>query len=273
MISAIKGRECDYIGWNNIDPEAYKKHKIIPNKLFGDPLVRKALTYAVNREEILHDFLDGHGQIAAGPVAPIFKGALNEKIKPLPYDPDKARELLKQAGWKDADNNGILEKNGTKLAFDLYIPSGNPRRQFEAAVIKNYLKIVGADVTVISEEPGVFFDNMFGKKFNAWIAGWSVPIPLDLKSYWYSDLSETPLNVTSYMDNKADKLLDKAVSERSWKMRDEYYKKFQDVISDDCPVTFLYWIDNIVAYNKRIENLKVTPLGAVYHCWNWAIKQ
>ena len=105
------------------------------------------------------------------------------------------------------------------------------------------------------------------------MAGWSVPIPLDLKSYWYSDLAETPLNVTSYMNKKADKLLDKAVSERSAELRDEYYKKFQDVIYNDCPATFLYWIDNIVAYNRRIDNLNVTPLGAVYHCWKWAIKQ
>lgn len=272
-ISAIKGREYDYIGWNNIDPEAYRvHHKIVPNKLFGDPLLRRAFTYAINREEILKDFLNGHGQVAAGPVAPIFKGALNGNIKPLPYSPDKAKELLKQAGWKDNNNDGILEKEGKKLAFNLYIPSGNPRRQFAAEVIKNNLKIVGADVTVVPEEPGVFFDNMFAKKFNAWMAGWSVPIPLDLKSYWYSDLSETPLNVTSYMNKKADALLDKALSERSVKVRDKYYKEFQKIIYKDCPATFLYWIDNIVAYNKRIQNLKVTPLGAVYHCWKWATK-
>ena len=273
-IVPIKGREYDYVGWNNIDPDYYAKNKKAkPNKLFGSVKVREALTLAINRNEILHEYLNDHGSIADGPVAPIFKSALNTEINPLPYNPEKAKKLLAQAGWKDENKDGVLEKGNQTFSFTLYIPSGNPRREFAATVIQNNLRIVGVDVKIQSLEPEVFFGKMFDRKFNAWMAGWSVAIPLDLKPYWYSDLENTPLNIVSYQNKKADILLNKIINEKSAKVKDELTKKFQQVLFNDHPETFLYWIDNIVAYNKRIKNINITPLGAVIHCWNWSVKQ
>jgi ABC-type transport system substrate-binding protein len=112
---------------------------------------------------------------------------------------------------------------------------------------------------------------MFAHELNVWMAGWSVPIPLDLKSQWYSDLKNTPLNVYGYQSKAADALLNQIGQEKSSQQRDQLYKKVQELIYKDNPVTFLYWVDNIVAYNKRIKNISITPLGNVEHCWNWSI--
>ncbi len=271
-ISAIKGREYDYIGWNNLDPAVYKKSKkVAPNKFFADPLIRSALTYAINREEILHEFLDDHGQVAYGPVAPIFKSVVDTNLKSRKYDPAEAKKLLAQAGWKDTNNDGILDKNGQKFSFTLYIPSGNPLREFAANVIQNNLRIIGIDVKIKSMEPQVFFGKMFDKDFNAWMAGWSVPIPLNLKPYWDSNLEDNVLNVASFQNKQVDTFFNKIDNERSREKRNLLIKKVQDIIYKDEPVTFLYWIDNIVAFNKRINNIHVTPLGAVSHCWNWSV--
>lgn len=269
-IVPVKGREYDYAGWNNIDPDAFANKKIKPNDLFGSSDVRKALTYAINREEILSEFLGNNGDIAVGPVAHIFKDAYNNDIKPIGYSPEKARQILGGAGWKE--KNGILEKEGREFTFTLNYAGGNPRREFAATIIKNNLKSIGINVKTEPLEPGVFLDKMFTHKLNAWLGGWSIPIPLDLKLYWYSNLTVAPLNITGYKNIRSDVILDKIETTKSDAEKNNLYRELQAILADDCPVTFLYWIDNIIAYNQRVQNIHVTPLGHVNHCWEWSVK-
>lgn len=270
-IVPVKGREYDYTGWNNIDPESFKNKKIRPNDLFGTAEVRKALTYAINREEILSEFLGNNGDIAIGPVAHIFKDAYNYDLKPIEFNPEKAKQMLAAAGWKENNKNSILEKNGKEFSFILNYAGGNPRREFAATVIKNNLKSIGIDVKTEPLEQGVFLEKMFTHKLNAWLGGWSIPIPLDLKLYWHSNLTLAPLNITGYKNIQVDEILDKIEKTKTDVDKNNLYRELQYILSEDCPVTFLYWIDNIIAFNQRIQNIHVTPLGPVNHCWEWSV--
>ena len=273
-IIPVKGREYDYIGWDNIDPTIFDKNKkIIPNKFFGNVKVRRALTYAINRNEILDNYLNGYGELAVSPVTPIFKNSIDSNITPYPYDVKKAKELLAEEGWRDSNNDGILDKNGIKFSFTLDIPSGNPRRQFASTVVKNNLKEIGIEMNVEQMEMGVFLDNVFGKKINAWMASWYVPIPIELKPFWYSDLETTPMNLVGYQNKSVDKLLDEMGKKNSEKRMNELYFQFQKIIHEDEPVTFLYWMDDIVGYNKRIKNIDINPLSIIQKCWNWSISK
>ena len=271
-ITAVKGREYDYAGWNNIDPVSFNNKKTSLNILFSSSIVRKALTYAINREEILSEYLGNNGDLAIGPVAPIFKDSYDHSLKPIGYNPEKAKELLAGEGWKDLNKDGIIEKNGVQFSFTLNYNGGNPRREFAATVIKNNLKAIGIDVKIESLEPEVFMEKMFSHKLNAWLGGWSVPIPLDLKPYWFSDPTLAPFNLTGYKNTAVDELLGKIDKLKPGINKNILYKKLQEILYEDEPVTFLYWIDNIVAYNNRLENIKITPLGSVHHCWYWSIK-
>ena len=274
IIDPIKGRDYDYIGWNNIDPQVYEKtKKIVPNKLFGNPLVREALTYALNRKEVVDQFLDNYGQLAVSPIAPIFKNALDTTLHPFPFDPQKAKELLTRAGWQDVNNEGILSKGGKKFSFTLYIPSGNPRREFAAALFKNNLRAIGIDMKVEALEPGVFFPKMYKKEFDAWIAGWTVAIPILLKPLWYSTLPDGAYNVVTYQNRQVDEVIDNIIKSRSAGEKNFLYKEFQQIIYKDQPTTFLYWIDNIVVYNKRLQNVKISPLGPIDNCWEWRVNK
>jgi peptide/nickel transport system substrate-binding protein len=273
-IDFVKGREYDYIGWNNIDPVKYAGNgKIVPNKFFGQPEIRRALTYSVNRQEMVNDYLLNYGEIAFSPVSPIFKDALNRDIIPLEYNPSAAREILKANNWEDRNRNGTIDKQGTEFSFVLNIPSGNPRREFAALVIRNNLKLVGIDARIEPLEPSVFFEKLFNKELNAWIAGWSVPIPPDLKPYWYSDLKSAPFNVMSFRNSEADLLLNSIDTEKNNDRRNVLLWQLQQVIYSDNPVTFLYWVDNIVAYNSRIKNVNISPLGAVHNLWEWKLNE
>ncbi len=270
IFGAVKGRDYDYIGWNNIDPKVYSRtKKFVPNKFFGNSLVRKALTYAINRKAILEDFLDNNGQLAVGPVSPIFTSEIDTSLKPIPYDPGMAKVLLSKAGWKN--NGGILTKDGVKFSFTLYYPVGNPLRAFAATVIKNNLKTIGIDVKPESMETGVFFSKMYHRQLNAWMAGWSVELPLNIKPLWYSSVRGGEFNVVSYRNKQLDKLLDEVENTRSIILKNNLYKKIQTILYNDEPTTFLYWTDILVVYNKRIKNVNITPTGALDNCWEWKI--
>jgi peptide/nickel transport system substrate-binding protein len=273
-VELIKGREYDYLGWNNIDPEKYSKRKVETDHiLFGSSSVRKALTLGVNRFEIINDYLLNYGQIASTPVSPIFKEIVNSGISPYAYDPSLSRELLKAENWKDTDNDGILEKGGVEFSFTLNYPSGNPRRDFAGVIIKNNLKMLGIDVKLEPLELSVFFERLFNRELNAWMAGWSIPIPPDLKLYWYSKLDAAPFNVGGFRNRDVDILLDKIEREKNPSLRKDLYLKLQDIFYEENPVTFLYWIDNIVIYNRRIKNINITPLGAIHHVWEWQLDE
>ncbi len=273
-IVPVRGREYEYLGWNNIDPDKFNKdEKFIPNKFFGSAKVRRALSYAINKQEILEEYLHNYGQLAAGPVSPIFKEVINPDIKPYNYDPEEAKKLLAEDGWKDSNKDGILEKNGINFTFELNIPGGNPLRNYAATVVKNDLKNIGISVNIQTMELNTFLDNLFSKKFNAWIASWYISIPLDLKNMWYSQFSSTPLNVQSYSNKDIDKILDEIQNSSDNEKRKSLYKQFQEIMHNDEPVTFLYWIDDITAHNKRIKNIDINPLGVIHHCWNWKLEE
>ncbi len=273
QISPLPEREYDYIGWNNIDPEVFKKKKkIVPNKLFGDPLVRKALTFAVNRQEIIDEYLGKYGQIAFGPVAPIFKKSFSN-LTPLVFSLDSAKFYLKKAGWNDTDRDGILDKNGIKFSFSFYITAGNPRREFASTLLKNNFKSIGIDINIKKIDLQVLIPKLFAKEINAWMLGWVVGIPLDLYTFWHSSSEASQLNFASYKNNTVDKYLEKYENVKSEKLKSELAKKIQALIHKDQPVTFLYWIQNLIAYNKRIQNVKITPLEPIHYSWNWSVNK
>jgi len=267
------GREYDYIGWNNIDPEQFSSGKVKPNSFFGSNNVRKALTMAINRKEIIDEYLLNQGEVASTPISPIFKSAFNNEINPYDYNPDEAKKLLAMDGWKDDDNNGILEKDGKEFKFKMYYPIGNPLREYASTVVKNNLKMVGIDVTSEKMELGAFIDNLYDRKMDAWMAGWGVPISFELKPFWYSDPNIGVLNFACYGSSEVDSILNLLDTKVSDDRRNELVKKFQMIIHKDEPVTFLYWTPNIVAYNKRIKNLNITPNGVLVHCWEWTLNE
>jgi len=269
-VTSLKGREYDYLGWNNIDGERYKKNKsIAPNKFFGSAKVRQALSMAVNRNEVISGYLRGYGELANSPISPIFANAVNPGLKPYSFDLAKAKSLLSEEGWTDKNRDGILEKNGKNFSFTLTISSNNPRRIFAATLFKNTLKELGIEMNIEQLELGMLIDKINSKSADAWMASWSIPVPLDLKFSWYSDLAATPMNFPSYQNKELDALVDKLDTKISLQQKNEIYKTIENILYRDQPVTFLYWVDNVIAYNRKIKNVEVTPLGAIHHCWLW----
>jgi peptide/nickel transport system substrate-binding protein len=270
-VISLRGRDYDYIGWNHIDPQEFQKSKIVPNRLFSSSGIRKALTYAINRQEIVETYLNGFGELCKGPVSPMFKSYYDPGLKSDNYDPAKAKEILKENGWEDKNGDGIIEKGNVEFIFDLYINTGNPRRNYVATIVKNNLKAVGIEVNIQMLEMGAFVERLMKRDYDAWIAGWTIPIPIDLNPYWNSDKELGFLNFSSYQNKEKDEILNQLQQRLSEQEKIVLYKKLQSIFYEDEPVTFLYWFDNIIVYNKRISKINFSMLGLVKNAWEWRI--
>ena len=269
---SVKGREFDFVGWNHIDPKSFSETgELIKNIYFSSYNVRRALSLAINSEEIISEYLKNFGQPAITPVSPIFKKYFNNALQPIEYNPAEAREILKSEGWSDSNNNGIIDKNGSEFSFTLYVPGGNPLRQYASTIIKNNLKAVGIEVKIETIELNKLIDNLFSKSMDAWVAAYYIQIPLEYKMIWYSDLDAAPFNFVSYQNKDLDFIIDALGKKISYEKEVELHKQLQEIIYADQPVTFLYWIDNIVAVSNKVKNYEINPLGVIQHVWDWRL--
>lgn len=272
-INYIKGRNYDYVGWNHIDPVAFSKKKSKPNKLFGSPKIRKALSLAINRNEIFNSIIGKHGEIYDSPISPVFKKYYNDRLNKVEYDPAIAKKIFEEEGWRDNNGNGIIDKNGIEFSFNIYANTGNPVREYSATVIKNNLKEIGVDAEVLFVEKNELVDGLISRKYDAWISGWSIEIPLNLESYWTSDPQKSMLNFVNFSNEELEKIFSKLKTAVNTDEKVALYKNLSEIFIKEEPVTFLFWTNNIIVCNKRIKNLIFSPLGLFTNAWEWKIEK
>lgn len=264
------GRDYDFIGWNNIDPASFKNNKTItPHPLFGTAAVRRALTMAINREELVHAYLGKYGRASVGGVSPLFRWAYNDTLRALPFDPKEATLILGREGWRDSNGDGVLDKNGRRFSFTLKIPSGNQLRSVIATIIQKQLQDINIDVKLEQVERGTFWQDLMDRSYDAWIAGFSVPLQMQLDDLWGSDLEMYPFNLTGFRNRRVDEIL---AGTRSLVREADgagLWKEFQAIVHQEQPCTFLFWLNTNVGVNKRVRGTSIGALGTLHHAWEW----
>ena len=270
-IGSIKGRNFDYVGWNNIDPVAFAKKEFKPNKFFGSAKIRKALSLAINRNEIFQSIVGKYGEIYDSPISPIFNSYKDEALTKVDYNPAQAKKMLEEEGWIDLDGDGILEKGNQKFSFKIYSNTGDPTREYSATIIKNNLKEIGVEAEVIFVEKSELIDGLINKKYDAFLSGWTIQIPLNLDNYRDPKSENGMFNFASYYDQRVDKYLDELKPSDNEDKRTDTYRMISDIFIETTPATILFWSDNIIAYNKRIVIKKFSPLGLFTNVWEWRI--
>jgi peptide/nickel transport system substrate-binding protein len=275
IVSTV-GRDYDLLGWNNLDPDAWSKSNggtIAPHKLFGSATVRRALTMAINRESIVKAYLKQHGQAASGGVSPLFKWAFNDRLKPLPFDNAQAATLLAREGWRDSNGDGVLDKNGVSLAFAMKLASGNQLRDAIAVLVQQQLREIKIEMRIEQVERATFWNDLMQRKYDAWFAGFSVPLQMQLDDLWSSDLRKYPFNLVGFRNPRVDEILTATKTLTRESDGAALWHEFQTIVAREQPCTFLFWINNIVGVNSRIEGTQVGILGATHKAWEWSIKQ
>jgi len=251
-----------YLGFNRLDPK------------FQDKRVRQAIAYALNKEEIIEGVLLGLGRPANGPYKP-GHWAYNEKVKPYPYDPDQAQQLLTQAGWRDTDRDGVLDKEGQPFQFTIITNQGNKQREMTALIIQQRLEQVGIRVKVRTIEWAAFLKEFIEKKnFEACILGWTIPMDPDLFDVWHSSKTRPgELNFVSYQNQEVDRLIDQGRYTFDQDKRKEAYHRIQELLHEDVPYVFLYVPDALPVVAARFHGIKPAPAGISYNFIKWYVPE
>ena len=240
--------------------------------LFADKRIRQAISYAINKDEIISGVLLNLGKPANGPYKP-GTWAYNDKVKIYNYNPQKARELLREAGWTKINNEGILEKDGKPFVFEIVTNQGNETRQKCAEIIQRQLKEIGIVVKIRILEWSAFVTDFINKRrFDAVILGWSIPFDPDAYDVWHSSkTAPEELNFISYKNPEADEMLEKGRGTFNQKERKKYYNRFQEILAEDQPYTFLYVPEALVIINKRFRGVEPAPIGLEHNFIKWYV--
>jgi ABC-type transport system substrate-binding protein len=219
---------------------------------FNDVRVRRALGMAIDTKKIIKFLLYGQGESITGPFAKQ-TDYYNHDLKPLPYDPEGAIALLEKSGWEKG-NDGVLQKNGKRLAFTLITNNGNPLRKAVLAIAQDAWRKIGIQVETDLLEWSVFIQKRVNQlDFDALILGWSMGIDPDLYQIWHSSQSGPyQLNFVGFSDAEADDLIIKIRQEYDHVHQISYCHQLHEIIAREQPYTFLYVGRWTALLDKRI---------------------
>ncbi|SFP92483.1 ABC transporter substrate-binding protein [Tranquillimonas alkanivorans] len=222
---------------------------------FADKLVRQAANYAVDKEAIVNDVLEGTAEVAAGPIPPAFAWAYNEELDPYPHDPERARDLLAEAGVENPEVTFYVTEGGSGMLDPVPM----------ATAIQADLAEVGFDVNIETYEWNTFLGEvnpgLEGKADMAEMA-WMTNDP-DTLPYLTLRTAAFPedggFNSGYYSNPEVDDLLEQARTATDQDERARLYKEVQAIVKEDAPWVFVAnWKQNAVT-NDRVEGFELEP--------------
>ncbi|MDQ0257799.1 peptide/nickel transport system substrate-binding protein [Evansella vedderi] len=256
-LSSVLALRYDYIGWN------------LDRPLFEDVRVRQALTHAIDRQEIVETIMEGQAEVADAPVSPL-SWAYNDDVPAFDYDPDRAIELLNEAGWEHNDD-GIMEKDGEIFEFTILSNDGNTTRRDIGIIVQQYLNLIGIKVHAEQMEWGAFLDqiNPPNFDFDAIVMAWGLALDPDPTAIWHSKEIENGLNRSAYRNDLVDELSDLNTTILDQDERAEVLGQIYAQIAEDQPYTFLFYPQQFVAMNKDIKGFTHHPRVDMYKVHEW----
>ena len=246
----------------------------LKRKPFDDVRVRQAINYAIDKQEIIDGVYLGLGINIASPYKPGTRWS-NPNLQPYPYDPEKAKTLLKEAGFV-LNSEGILERDGKALSFEI-ITNQNKEREKSSVLIQRRLKAVGIDVKIRSIEWASFISRFIKTgDFDVVVLGWSLGLDPDQYSIWHSSQQGgDKFNFIGYGNPKVDKLLERGRTELDPDKRQVIYHEFAKELLHDSPVIYLSAGYGLSAIHKRVKGIAnpIPPAGVGYESEKWFIPE
>jgi peptide/nickel transport system substrate-binding protein len=251
-------RSYTYLTWNTTNP------------LFADPAVRRALTMGIDRQQIVDALLYGYGEIATVDVMP-FQWEFTRELEPWPYDPERARRLLADAGWSDSDQDGILDKGGRPFRFTLETNQGNDLREDIIVIVQSDLKKIGVDVQPRLAEWNSLIDRLKRKDFQAVVSGWSVDFKFDPTETLSCEGGV--YNYPSYCNPQADSLSRTALTTLDRALAKPLWDRYQQIIHQDQPYTFLFYLTERLGVSNRLRGVEGDARGHIITVAEWWIPE
>ena len=250
-------RNYYFVSWNNTRAP------------FDSPAVRKALTLAIDRQEIIDSFFYGYGKVSHSPLASDI-WAHNSDLEPWPYDPGQAKEILAAEGFTDTDGDGILDRDGEPFRFELMTNSENNLRMQIMVMIQSQLKRIGVDVATRTMDFRSLIEPMVKQDYDAAVSGLSISTDLDLSYNFHTrGIDPNALNWAAFSDPETDRLIDAANAELDYTKRKALYDQIQVRLHELQPVTFLYEGQRLYATRRPLTDVRPNVVSSFADMRDW----
>lgn len=246
--------------------------------VFKDLKIRQAVAHAINKDAIVRGVLKGFGKPAHIPAAPVSWAYPDESTFTVyEYNPEKSKQLLKDAGYTYNKNSQFFEKDGTVLEYTIITNQGNESRNKAAQIIQQFMTQIGVKVNIQLMEWSAFLKVVNAptdqKDFDAVILGWSLGLDPDAKSIWHSEEFPKGFNFVGYANKEVDRLIDAGRRELEKEKRKAIYAQMYTHIAEDLPYVFLYYPRVIVGVDTHVKGLaEPGPAGLLNPVENVFIK-
>ena len=243
--------------------------------LFKDKNVRLAISHAVPVDDIIDKIYFKLATRLTGPFLP-GSSACDDSLAPIPYDLDRAKQLLDEAGWKDSNDNGTRDKlvDGQRVeaVFDLMIFSDSPQFRQIAEIIRENCRRIGLEVKITPTKWALMLQKLRKKEFDATILGWALNWKSDPFQIWHGSQADLPesSNAIGYSNPELDKLIDTLRTTMDPSKQKALYHQIHKIIYDDQPYTFLFMEKRTAGRHARLDNINFYKIRPCVDSREWS---
>lgn len=244
----------NYIGWG--------QRRGGKPSIFADKRVRQAMTMLIDREKLANEIWFGYATPASGPFG--YGSPQNDpSVKPWPFDPEKAKELLREAGFADRNGDGSFEsETGVPLSFTLSYGAGNPFTDRLVLYMKDSFAKAGIRMELDAVDWPILLNKLDKRDFDAAMLGWSTSVETDCNQIFHSrQTQDNGDNFVSYINPDLDAAIDAARATVDENERMKAWQQVHRIIHEDQPYTFLLNRQTLGFIDGRIKNVRKSKLG------------
>lgn len=264
-----RGLSYAYAQFNLRDPANGAR----PHPIFGSRELRRALTMATDRTTLVRSAYDSLALPALGPTVRAYP-TTDPNLAQIRFDLPRARQILDSLGWRDADGNGIRERNGRPLQFSLAVAGTSKARVRLAVLLQEQLRQAGAKVDVEQLDFPVLLERLRKRGFDAYIGQWNIqPSPGSVRGSWGTggSRSTSGTNYGAYESPVFDANVDSALASFDQAARRAYFTKAYQTIIEDAPAIWLAELMPTVGYHSRLELAPLRSDAWWAHIADWWI--
>ncbi|MGH7545025.1 MAG: ABC transporter substrate-binding protein, partial [Gemmatimonadota bacterium] len=255
---SFPSRQYVFLAWNGRRPP------------FESADVRRALAYAIDRRRIVDAVRSGYGIVAHGPIPP-FHWAYDPDLEPLGHAPDSARALLDRAGWTDEDGDGVRERDGEPLRFEIKT-NQNRQREDILQLIQADLAKVGVQVRPRVLEWSTFVEDVVQRReFDAFILGLVTEFRMDDSDLFACDRRDGPYQFAYYCNPRVDSILARAPQLARREEALPLWHEYQRILTRDQPFHWLYYEVRPVGVRARLHGVRMDIRGTWISAREWWI--
>lgn len=235
-------------------------------KLFGDKTVRQALAYAIDKESIVNDLLEGTVEVAYTPILPN-SPYHNPNVNHYDFDLEKAAQMLDEAGWVVGDD-GIRVKDGERFSFTFMARASRAQRTAIAQVIQALYKEIGIEVDIETKEDSAWIESWVAGDWDAIIGGWILPADPSITGLYACGASN---NMTGHCNPELDEVMRASDTELDMEKRKELMFQAQEMLLDEAVEIPIHYMTTPFVLNAKFEGFKGsgTNLGSFWNMYEW----